>query len=235
MDDFLPLTSGNLALAKSFEQFRPRGGQARPSTSRRESLRRRGGVGKFRASGPIRVQSGAAPAGWEPWRRGGRARGPAGREVRGPGCSGFHGGFQELAAIGGEQGGGIVVPRVPRASRRMNTSRKACNSPRRAGWKVISPLKNKSSCPANGLFGRRAPLATVLIKPCVFGEPMHDQAGVGEPGEADERGWCGMHAQVLANPAAKAMQFLALEIPQLPQYCSFKHGAKIFLTADEPR
>jgi len=47
----------------------------------------------------------------------------------------------------------------------MTTSLSVSNPPRRARTNEISPPKNKSSFPENGLFGRRAPRATVLIKP----------------------------------------------------------------------
>lgn len=47
----------------------------------------------------------------------------------------------------------------------METSRRMCNSPFLALATPISPEKNRSSFPANGLFGLSAPFATVFTNP----------------------------------------------------------------------
>ena len=123
------------------------------------------GGGKFRATVRVRARSGGAPADWAPRPRCGRERGqadrakqgpdvPVPRRIRGAGSNRRRAGWRCSFSASPRANGGWI-PRAGRAARRGGRD-----------WKVISPLKNRSSWPANGLFGRRAPLATVFTSPC---------------------------------------------------------------------
>lgn len=57
--------------------------------------------------------------------------------------------------------------RMPLNGSRIVSSRKVCRVDLRLRATEISASKNKSSRPANGLFGRRAPRATVCTTPMV--------------------------------------------------------------------
>lgn len=77
---------------------------------------------------------------------------------------GFHHGFKELAAVAGEQGGGVVSAQAftPVTDGNLPQSVQFTSSGLLEG---DFSAKKRSSWPAKGLFGRRAPLATVFSKP----------------------------------------------------------------------
>jgi len=108
----------------------------------------------------------------------------------------FHCGFEELAAIGGKQDGGVVFPQplAPAADRNLAQGVQL-TSPRTLKCDLTREKQIKSP-------GKRTdrPSRTFghgLDQTVRAGEPMHNPARIRQPGEADEGRLGGLHAAAI--------------------------------------
>ncbi len=113
---------------------------------------------------------------------------------RGLWMTGFHRSLQKLATIGRQQGGGVAFAQTlaPLADGNL-----AQNMQFAAPRLLEADLAAEKQVELAGKRAFRAerPLGHGFHQPVALGEPVHDQAGIRQPGEADEDGRRALHAE----------------------------------------
>jgi hypothetical protein len=123
----------------------------------------------------------------------------------------LHGGFQQLATICRKQGSPVVSSQAlaPLADG---------NLPQRVQFTPSPPLEHDFTLEKQIQLSRertfRPPraLGHRLDQPLILAEPMHDEAAVRQPGKADDRGPCRLHAASLVDPPRMAILFPPVRI-----------------------
>lgn len=99
----------------------------------------------------------------------------------------FHGGFEELAAIRGQQGGGVVFPQAltPLADGNLSQPMQFAAA---SGLHGDFPAEEQVELASKRTLRAACPFGHGFHQSVFLGEPVHDQAGICQPGEADQDG-----------------------------------------------